>query len=92
MDIKDILSKCDHTLLSQTATWEEIKAVIDDGISFGTASVCIPPSYVRRAAKYAEGRVKICTVIGFPTDIQPQKQSFLKPRTHFYRALTRLIW
>ena len=66
MDIKEILSKCDHTLLAQTATWEEIQAVIDDGIKFGVASVCIPPSYVRRAAKYADGRVKICTVIGFP--------------------------
>ena len=66
MDIKDILAACDHTLLSQTATWDDIQAVVDDGIKYGTASVCIPPSFVRRAAKYAEGRVKICTVIGFP--------------------------
>jgi len=73
MDIKEILSKCDHTLLSQTATWEDIKAVIDDGIEYGTASVCIPPSFVRRAAGYAEGRVKICTVIGFPNGYSTTK-------------------
>ena len=66
MDIKKILAACDHTLLSQTATWEDIQAVIDDGIKYGTASVCIPPSFVRRAAGYADGRIKICTVIGFP--------------------------
>ena len=66
MDIKDILAKCDHTLLTQTAGWEEIKAIIDDGIKYETASVCIPASFVRRAAEYAKGRVKICTVIGFP--------------------------
>ena len=73
MDIKEILSKCDHTLLSQTATWEDIEAVIDDGIKFGVASVCIPPSYVRRAAKHADGRVKICTVIGFPNGYSTTK-------------------
>lgn len=66
MDIKDILSKVDHTLLSQSATWKEIKAVIDDGIKYSTASVCIPASYVKEAKEYAEDRVKICTVIGFP--------------------------
>lgn len=66
MDIKDILSKVDHTLLSQSATWEEIKTVIEDGIKYGTASVCIPPSYVKEAKSYAGDRIKICTVIGFP--------------------------
>ena len=66
MDIKKILAACDHTLLSQTATWEDIQAVIDDGIKYKTASVCIPPSFVRRAAGYADGRIKNCTVIGFP--------------------------
>ena len=73
MQISEILSKCDHTLLSQTATWDEIKAVIDDGIKFKTASVCIPPCFVRRAANYAEGRVKICTVIGFPNGYSTTK-------------------
>ncbi len=66
MDIKKILNHCDHTLLAQTATWEQIKAIVDDGIKFETASVCIPPSYVKQAADYAQGRVAICTVIGFP--------------------------
>lgn len=64
--VRDILSHVDHTLLSQGATWEEIRATVDDGIRFKTASVCIPASYVKAAADYAAGRVKICTVIGFP--------------------------
>ena len=66
MEVKDILKYCDHTLLSQTATWEEIKSVIDDGIKYETASVCIPPSYVAQAKSYAGENIKICTVIGFP--------------------------
>ena len=66
MDVKDILSKCDHTLLAQTATWEQIRAVCDDGISYGTASVCIPASYVKQAKDYVGDRLAICTVIGFP--------------------------
>ena len=66
MDIKDILAKCDHTLLAQTATWEEIKAICDDGIKYKTASVCIPPSFVKRAKEYVGDRLAICTVIGFP--------------------------
>lgn len=66
MDIKEILNKVDHTLLSQSATWEDIKAICDDGIKFGCASVCIPPSYVKKAAEYVNGKIKICTVIGFP--------------------------
>ena len=66
MDIKEILSKCDHTLLSQTATMAQIKALCDDGIKYGTASVCIPSCYVREAKKYVGDKLKICTVIGFP--------------------------
>ncbi len=66
MDIKEILSKVDHTLLSQSATWEEIKAICDDGIKYGCASVCIPPSYVKPAKEYVGDSLKICTVIGFP--------------------------
>jgi len=66
MDIREILSTVDHTLLSQSATWDEIKAICDDGIKYGTASVCIPASYVRRAKDYVGDRLKICTVIGFP--------------------------
>ena len=66
MDIKEILSKCDHTLLGQTATWEEIKAICDDGIKYATASVCIPPCFVKRAKEYVGDKLSICTVIGFP--------------------------
>ncbi|MBQ9330229.1 MAG: deoxyribose-phosphate aldolase [Oscillibacter sp.] len=66
MDIQALLRHCDHTLLRQTATWEEIRAVCDDGIRYRCASVCIPASYVPQAADYAAGRVAVCTVIGFP--------------------------
>ena len=66
MDKREILRHVDHTLLSQDASWEDIRQILDDGIRFGTASVCIPPSYVRQAADYAAGRIPICTVIGFP--------------------------
>lgn len=66
MELSEILSKCDHTLLSQTATWAEIKALCDDGIRYRTASVCIPASYVRQAKEYVGDRLPICTVIGFP--------------------------
>ena len=74
MDINDniqrILSACDHTLLSQTATWSEIREICNDGMKYGTASVCIPPSYVARAKEYVGDRLKICTVIGFPNGYQ----------------------
>lgn len=66
MEVKEILSKCDHTLLAQTATWKEIRAICDDGMKYGCASVCIPASYVKQAAEYVAGRLPICTVIGFP--------------------------
>ena len=66
MDTKDILRYCDHTLLSQAATWEDIKSIIDDGIKYETASVCIPPSYVAQAKDYAGSNLQICTVVGFP--------------------------
>ena len=66
MDVKNILSKCDHTLLSQTATWEQIKKICDDGMKYQTASVCIPPCYVSQAKKYVGDNLAICTVIGFP--------------------------
>ena len=65
-DISLILSACDHTLLLQGATWEQIRAICDDGIKYGTASVCIPPCYVKPAKEYVGDKVKICTVIGFP--------------------------
>lgn len=70
MERKKIIERVDHTLLTQTATWEEIKKICDQGMKYETASVCIPPSYVKRAAEYVQGKIKICTVIGFPNGYQ----------------------
>ena len=66
MEISKILGYCDHTLLAQTATWEQIKAVCDDGMKYHTASVCIPASYVKQAKEYVGDKLAICTVVGFP--------------------------
>ena len=65
-ELQDILSRVDHTLLAQGATWKEIKAICDDGIKYGCASVCIPASYVKQAAEYVADKIPVCTVIGFP--------------------------
>lgn len=75
MNQDEILRKVDHTLLAPTATWKEIEQIVDDGIAFNCASVCIPASYVRQAAEYSQGNVPICTVIGFPNgyDTTPVK-------------------
>ena len=66
MNLSDILSRCDHTLLSQSATWEDIQAICDDGMKYKTASVCIPAAYVKEAKEYVGDKLAICTVIGFP--------------------------
>ena len=66
MELKDILAKCDHTLLGQAATWNDIKGICDDGMKYHTASVCIPASFVKQAKEYVGDRLAICTVIGFP--------------------------
>ena len=66
MDKKEILKMVDHTLLTQAATWDEIRQILDDAMKYGTASACIPAAYVRQAAEYVEGKLPICTVIGFP--------------------------
>ena len=66
MEWNQILSHVDHTLLKQEARWEDIQKIVEEGIRYGCASVCIPPSYVKQAAEYAQGKVKVCTVIGFP--------------------------
>lgn len=66
MELSQILAKCDHTLLAQTATWADIRAVCDDGLKYHTASVCIPASFVKQAKEYVGGKLAICTVIGFP--------------------------
>ena len=73
MEVKEILSKCDHTLLAQGATWEEIKAICDDGMKYQTASVCIPASYVKQAKAYVGDKLPICTVIGFPNGYDTTK-------------------
>ena len=65
-ELKPILARVDHTLLSQTATWDQIRAICDDGVKYGCASVCIPASYVKQAAEYVAGKIAVCTVIGFP--------------------------
>ena len=66
MELSEILARCDHTLLAQTATWEDIKAICDDGMKYHTASVCIPASFVAQAKRYVGDKLAICTVIGFP--------------------------
>lgn len=66
MERKEIFGKVDHTLLAQTATWPEIKQICDDAVAYGTASVCIPPSYVKKAHEYLGDKMEVCTVIGFP--------------------------
>ena len=71
MELKDILARCDHTLLAQTATWADIKAICDDGMKYQTASVCIPASFVKQAKDYVGDNLAICTVIGFPNGYAP---------------------
>ena len=66
MTYQDVLSKVDHTVLKQTATWADIQKLCDDAVKYQTASICIPPAYVKQAAEYLDGRIPVCTVIGFP--------------------------
>lgn len=66
MNVEEILSKCDHTILKQTATFSDVKVLLDDGIKYGVASCCIPPCHVKEAVNYVQNKLKICTVIGFP--------------------------
>ena len=73
MTKNEIMKYVDHTLLLQGATWDDIKAICDDGLKYGTASVCIPPSYVKEAAEYLGGRLAVCTVIGFPNGYNTTK-------------------
>lgn len=86
MDINKILSKVDHTLLKQSATWEEIKAICDDGIKYKTASVCIPASFVKRAKAYVGDKVKICTVIGFPNGYSTTATKVFETRDSIYNG------
>lgn len=70
MELQQIISSVDHTLLNQTAVWEEVKQICEDAACYHTASVCIPPAYVKQAAEYLKGRIPVCTVIGFPNGYQ----------------------
>ena len=79
MNPKELCSMVDHTLLKQTATWEEIQKLCDEAIAYGTASVCIPPCYVAKAHQYVQGRMTICTVVGFPNgNMTPAAKEFEK--------------
>ena len=73
MDVKEILKHVYHTLLTQQATWEEIRQICDDAMEYGTASVCIPPSYVKQAKEYVQDKMAVCTVIGFPNGYMTTK-------------------
>lgn len=77
---EEILSKVDHTLLTQTATWDEIKAICDDAVTYGTASVCIPPRFVKQAKAYVGDKMKICTVIGFPNGYSTSEVKIFETR------------
>lgn len=80
MDIKEILKHVDHTLLLQASTWEEIRQICDDAIKYQTASVCIPPSYVKQASDYMQGKMAVCTVIGFPNGYMTTKTKEFETR------------
>ena len=73
MKESEILKHVDHTLLLQTSTWEEIRQICDDAMKYQTASVCIPPSYVKQASDYVQGNMAVCTVIGFPNGYMTTK-------------------
>lgn len=77
---REILRHVDHTLLSQTATWEDIREILDDAMKYEAASACIPPSYVKRAAKYVQGKLPICTVIGFPNGYSTKEAKVFEAR------------
>ena len=81
MELRDILKTVDHTLLKPEATWEQIRALCDDGAAYGCASVCIPPSFVAQAAEYLDGRLPVCTVIGFPNGYNPTPVKVFEART-----------
>ena len=99
MDVKEILKHVDHTLLKQTATWEDIKQICDDGIKYGCASVCIPQTYVNHAAHYVAeqqhygfGQLPICTVIGFPNGYTPSGIKCMEAESAVADARPRSTW
>lgn len=80
MDVNEILKHVDHTLLLQPSTWEEIKQICDDAVKYQTASVCIPPSFVKQASGYLQGKMAVCTVIGFPNGYMTTKTKEFETR------------
>lgn len=92
MNHSEILAKVDHTLLAQTATWAQIKEICDDAVRYGTASVCIPPAYVKQAKEYVKDRMAVCTVIGFPTATPPPRLRQPRPETLWKTGRMRSIW
>ncbi len=92
MNTSDVLKIVDHTLLTQTATWAEIKEILDDAMKFGTASACIPAAYVKQAAEYVDGKLPICTVIGFPNGYSTTATKVLRQRTPLQTEPERSIW
>ena len=88
MELNEILSKVDHTLLAQTATWAEIKAICDDGMKYHTASVCIPASYVKQARDYVGDKLPICTVIGFPNGYSTTESKVFETIDAFAKGAT----
>ena len=92
MDYSELLRHVDHTLLTPTATWDQVKTVCDEGLTCRTASVCIPPRYVKRAAAYVGNQLKICTVVGFPTATPLLRSRCSRPRTPSAGERTRSTW
>ena len=92
MDIKKIIRMVDHTLLAQTATWDQIRAICDDGMKYGTASVCIPPSFVKQAKEYVGDNLPICTVIGFPNGYNTTAVKCFETADAVANVQTRSIW
>ena len=89
METATILSHVDHTLLKPEATWDQIKTLCDEAMEFGCATVCIPPSYVKRAAEYVQGNLKICTVIGFPNGYNTMAAKIFETKDSVENGSTR---
>ena len=92
MELDKILASVDHTLLLQTATWEQIKRICDEGIEFNTASVCIPPSFVKKAKEYVGEKLAICTVIGFPNGYSTSATKIFETKDAIANGANSLIW
>ena len=92
ISLQEILGYCDHTLLKQESTWEQIREICNDGIKYQTASVCIPPSFVRQARELVGDDLAICTVIGFPNGYNTTAVKSSRPRTRWPTARMRSTW